>query len=115
MSVEQADPDERACLAAAIRRALERASPGSVTLARGSLAAGASDIYSDIDLLWDVRDDAFPAAVADLRLVLDAVAPVASVRSDLSWQNSAKRRCSSSASATRRSSGASTWRCSRAP
>jgi hypothetical protein len=71
---------------------VERASPGSVALARGSLAAGASDIYSDIDLLWDVRDDAFPAAVAGLRPVLDAVAAVASVRSDPSWQNSAKRR-----------------------
>ena len=85
------DSDARARLVADILGELT-AVPGSVTLLRGSLAEGRSDAYSDIDLLWDVPDAAFGAAIAELSETLERVRSVASLRFDPDFQQSAKRR-----------------------
>ena len=60
------ESDERARLAADLLAELAAAVPGSAAQLRGSLAEGRADIYSDIDLLWDVPDAAFDAAIAEL-------------------------------------------------
>ena len=65
---------------------------GSAALLRVSLAEGRADLYSDTDLLWDVSDNAFSAALAALPVILEGVRPVASLRFDPDFQHSAKRR-----------------------
>ena len=86
------ESDERARLAADLLAALATAVPDSTALPRGSLAEGRADIYSDIDLLWDVPDAGFDAAIAGLPSILKRVQPVASLRFDPDFQHSAKRR-----------------------
>lgn len=71
---------------------LRTAVPGSETVLRGSLAEGHDDIYSDIDLIWEVPDDEFISAIARLPAILTRVRPVASLRFDPNFQHSAKRR-----------------------
>jgi hypothetical protein len=84
--------NERARLVTDLLRELTSACPGSVALLRGSLAEDRADLYSDIDLLWDVPDTAFSAALAALPVILEAVRPVASLRFDPDFEHSAKRR-----------------------
>jgi predicted nucleotidyltransferase len=84
--------DERAQLAVDLLKELAAAVPGSTALLRGSLAEGRADPYSDIDLLWDVPDAAFDAALDELPVTLEHVRPVASLRFDLDFQRSTKRR-----------------------
>jgi predicted nucleotidyltransferase len=86
------ETDERARLVADLLAELTAAVPGSAALLRGSLAAGRADIYSDIDLLWDVPDAAFDAAIFELPVNLERVRPVTSLRFDSDFQHSAKRR-----------------------
>jgi predicted nucleotidyltransferase len=86
------ESDERDRLVAGLVTELSAAVPDSVALPRGSLADGRADPYSDIDLLWDVPDAAFNAAVFDLPATLERVWPVASLRYDPDFQQSAKRR-----------------------
>jgi predicted nucleotidyltransferase len=86
------ETDERTRLVADLLTELEAAFPGSAVLLRGSLAEGRADPYSDIDLLWDVPDAAFNAAIAELPATLERVRPVASLRFDPDFQHSAKRR-----------------------
>jgi predicted nucleotidyltransferase len=86
------DTDERARLVADLLAELTAAVPNSVALLRGSLAAGRADPYSDIDLLWDVPDAAFDAAIAELPVILQRIRQVASLRFDPDFQHSAKRR-----------------------
>jgi hypothetical protein len=86
------ETDERARLAADLLTELAAAVPGSAALLRGSLAEGRADPYSDIDLLWDVPDAAFGAAIAELPGTLERVRSVASLRFDPDFQQSAKRR-----------------------
>jgi hypothetical protein len=86
------ESEERARLVADLLRELTTAVPGSTALLRGSLAEGRADRYSDIDLLWDVPDAAFSPAIPDLPLILERVRPVASLRFDPDFQQSAKRR-----------------------
>jgi len=86
------DTDERARLVADLQAELTAAVPNSVALLRGSLAEGRADLYSDIDLLWDVPDAGFSAAIAELPVTLSHVRPVASLRFDPDFQHSAKRR-----------------------
>jgi predicted nucleotidyltransferase len=83
---------ERARLVADLFEQLAAAIPGSTVLLRGSLAEGRADPYSDIDLLWDIPDAAFNAAVVELPAALERVRPVASARCDPDFQRSAKRR-----------------------
>ncbi|HEX2282044.1 MAG TPA: hypothetical protein VHG52_09825 [Thermomicrobiales bacterium] len=83
---------ERARLVAGLLAELTAAVPGSTALPRGSLAEGRADIYSDIDLLWDVPDVAFDAAISELPAILERVRQVASLRFDPDFQHSAKRR-----------------------
>jgi predicted nucleotidyltransferase len=86
------ESDERARLVADLLSELAAAVPGSAALLRGSLAEGRADIYSDIDLLWDVPDAAFDATIAELPAILERVRQVASLRFDPDFQHSAKRR-----------------------
>jgi predicted nucleotidyltransferase len=86
------ETDERTRLVADLLTELETAFPGSAALLRGSLAEGRADPYSDIDLLWDVPDAAFNAAIAELPATLERVRPVASLRFDPDFQHSARRR-----------------------
>jgi predicted nucleotidyltransferase len=86
------ETDERTRLVADLLTELEAAFPGSAALLRGSLAEGRADPYSDIDLLWDVPDAAFNAAIAELPATLERVRPVASLRFDPDFQRSARRR-----------------------
>jgi predicted nucleotidyltransferase len=84
--------DERARLVAGLLGELVMAVPGSTAILRGSLAEGRADLYSDIDLLWDVPDAAFSTSIAELPVTLERVRPVASLRFDPDFQHSAKRR-----------------------
>src|SRR5918995_1038279 len=85
------ETDERARLVADLFEQLAAAIPGSTVL-RGSLAEGRADPYSDIDLLWDIPDASFNAALAELPVTLERVRPVTSLRFDPDFQHSAKRR-----------------------
>ena len=60
------DTDERARLVADLLTEMAAAVPNSMALLRGSLAEDRADVYSDIDLLWDVPDAAFHAVIAEL-------------------------------------------------
>ena len=88
----QLDPAERTRLLISVLAALNEAVPGSHAEARGSLAEGQADAYSDIDVLWEVPDASFEQSVWSLKDTLSRVRPVESFRSDPLLQNSAKRR-----------------------
>jgi predicted nucleotidyltransferase len=83
---------KREDLARRICADLEQAVPGSYARLRGSLAEDRADAFSDIDVEWDVPDDAFPQALPRARETLERVRAVESFRSDPDFQNSAKRR-----------------------
>ena len=82
---------QRSVLANAVTRALARAVGGSTSGLRGSLARGSSDRYSDIDVFWELPDDAFVEAIDELPVILSDAGPVESIRSDPLLQNSEKR------------------------
>ena len=86
------ETEERARLVADLLTELPAAVPGSAALLRGSLAEGRADPYSDIDLLWEIPDADFGAALAELPVTLERVRPIASLRFDPDFQHSAKRR-----------------------
>lgn len=92
MNPSPLDPTLRDALAQRIPAALTEAAPGSTALLRGSLAEGRSDAYSDIDLLWEVPDDLFPACAARIAEILGAVRPLESLRLDRDFQHSDRRR-----------------------
>ncbi len=85
-------PERRAALVESLTEALGMAVAGSDVSLRGSLATGEADQFSDIDLLWVVPGDRFPAAIACIPDTLAAVSPVSSVRSDPDFQGSRNRR-----------------------
>ena len=74
--------ERRARIVAAIATALRAAIPGSDVALRGSLATGAADEFSDIDLRWEVPVDDVEMAVAAVPNALSGVAPVVSIRAD---------------------------------
>jgi predicted nucleotidyltransferase len=86
------ETEERARLVTNLLTRLTAAIPGSSALLRGSLAECRADSYSDIDLLWDVPDAAFNAAIAELPAILERVRTVASLRFDPDFEKSTKRR-----------------------
>ena len=86
------DPDIREILTQRIITTLESAVQESIAQLRGSLADGTADIYSDIDLVWEVPDHLFPAAVDGIGDILSEAHPVASLRSAPEFQRSDKRR-----------------------
>lgn len=86
------DDATRTELVAVMRSRLEAALPGSEVTLRGSLAENRADVYSDIDLLWEMPDDAFASAVAGLPATLERVRSVASLRFDPDFQHSTRRR-----------------------
>jgi hypothetical protein len=102
---------ERDSLAERILRSLSAVVPGSVALLRGSLAEGRADIYSDIDVLWEVSDAHFKSAIEQVNGLLMAVHPIESWRSDPDFSVQANGVSSSYASPTWRCFGAwtSTW------
>ena len=86
------DTTLRDSLAQDALKCLRNASRDSTALLRGSLAEGSADRYSDIDIVWEVPDDLFPACVSRAGEILSQVRPIASIRSDPDFQNSDKRR-----------------------
>jgi hypothetical protein len=86
------DVAQRAQLATDLLLRLPEAIPGSWARLRGSLAENRADLYSDIDLLWDVPDADFSTTLAALPVLLAQVGPVGSLRFDPEFQRSAKRR-----------------------
>jgi hypothetical protein len=85
-------PERRDQLAAGLRAQLEAFVPGSVTALRGSLAAGAADSYSDIDLCWVAWDETFGAAVSAAEGLAVRLASVRVVRIDPGLARSDRRR-----------------------
>ena len=85
-------PERRDQLAAGLRAELEAFVPGSVTAFRGSLATRTTDPYSDIDLCWVVRDEAFGAAVSVAVGLAAQLALVRAVRVDPRLARSDRRR-----------------------
>ena len=86
------DTKVRDGLAKRILECLEQAVPGSEASLRGSLATGQADQYSDIDVLWQVPDDQFQGCTAHIEDILAPVAPIESLRSDIDYQRSDRRR-----------------------
>lgn len=86
------DPALRADLAERVLGALQSAVPGSTAGLRGSLAVGNADPYSDIDLLWELPDELFPAALVRLEDTLSSVQGLESLRFDPALQNSDQHR-----------------------
>lgn len=83
---------DRAALAAEVRIALERCAPGSGAELIGSMASGAADAFSDIDIAWVVPDSQFPDCLARMVEALGEVQPVEGVRSDPDFLRSDCRR-----------------------
>ncbi|WP_241562357.1 hypothetical protein [Streptomyces hoynatensis] len=79
-------------LAAEVRVALVLGCSGSTAALRGSLASGAADAFSDIDVEWIVPDARFASCLSRAPEVLAAVRPVASVRVDPEFAHSDRRR-----------------------
>lgn len=65
-----------------VRACLERYCPGSTTLLRGSLAHGTADVYSDMDVEWQVPAARFAPCVREAGEALAPLAAVHSVRAD---------------------------------
>jgi predicted nucleotidyltransferase len=86
------DPRERARLAERIRGRLAEAAPGSAAEVQGSLARGGADLYSDIDVLWEIPDDQFDWSLRSLQSTLSSLHPLESIRFDPEFQDSKKRR-----------------------
>jgi len=85
-------PQRRDALVRVVRAALRQTPAGSEVRLRGSLASGTAGPYSDIDLLWVVSDEDFPAALARLGDGLGRAHRVASVRVDPDFALSDRRR-----------------------
>ena len=58
----------------------------------GSLASGAADAFSDIDVEWVVPDAQFPGCLARVAEALGEVQPVAGIRGDPDFHHSDRRR-----------------------
>lgn len=65
---------------------------GSSAQLRGSLAEHRADVYSDIDLLWQVPDHQFTATLNRVPAILAVIQPIESLRYDPDFQQSQKRR-----------------------
>src|SRR5262245_61361495 len=66
-------------LIAAVTRALEADARIESLWLSGSLAQGAGDAWSDVDVTAAIADEALPGAVADYAKDLSAIAPVVHV------------------------------------
>ena len=86
------NPEERSRLARQILSRLEESVSASSAQLRGSLAEGGGDPYSDIDVVWEVPDEAFGAALEGMEKALSRVRPLASLRLDPAFQKSDRRR-----------------------
>ena len=82
------NPEERSRLARQILSRLEESVSGSSAQLRGSLAEGGGDPYSDIDVVWEVPDEAFAAALEGMEKALSRVRPLTSLRLDPAFQKS---------------------------
>lgn len=86
------DARQRKELTDRILATLEKAAPGSDAQLRGSLADKSADVYSDIDVLWEVADSFFKSRVDNIMDILSEVHRIESLRSEPTFQNSKKRR-----------------------
>jgi hypothetical protein len=66
--------------------------PQSTAALRESLAEERDDIFSDIDILWDVPESAFAWSVATVRQIVERAGRIASFRADPDVQRSTTRR-----------------------
>ena len=86
------DTELRAKLADGVISCLEEAVPGSMALLRGSLGRNRADLYSDIDVFWEVPDTLFKPCVDSLKEIVSKVRPLESIRFAPEFQISEKRR-----------------------
>src|SRR5579875_2218566 len=86
------DSHDRDRLIRQVLGALAEAVPGSTAALRGSLATAENDVYSDIDLTWDLPAENFPPSPAELESILASTGPVESVRSDPEYAHSPRQR-----------------------
>lgn len=86
------NPQLRYDLAMNVIAVLSSAVPGSEAELRGSLAEGSADIYSDIDIRWQLPDASFVDGVTRLNEYLSSIGEVESVRIDPDLQRSEKHR-----------------------
>ena len=85
-------PGRRQELAGRLLAALQDWIPGSSARLRGSLATGAADDYSDIDICWEVPDAPLAEAADTAAAGLSQVRAVSSLRTDPDLAASAMRR-----------------------
>ncbi len=86
------DPQIRNKLVNRILDCLEKAVTDSTAGLRGSLAGEKADLYSDIDVLWEIPDAEFMVCVENMEEILSRVLPLESIRSDPELQRSKKHR-----------------------
>ena len=86
------DPNSRDQLVDEIIGSLKRAEAQSTVKLRGSLADGRGDVYSDIDIRWEIPDAHFALLIERVEEILSTVRPLESIRSDPNFQNSDRRR-----------------------
>src|SRR5258706_12146824 len=86
------DTTIRARLVARLLHDLPDAIPGSAAHLRGSLAEHRADVYSDIDILWEIPDQQFALSVNRIHSILTAIHPLESLRFDPDFQQSQRRR-----------------------
>ncbi len=85
-------PARRSLVAASLCGALNATISGSEAGLRGSLASGAADRYSDVDICWVVPDDGFARAVDSAARAVESVHAVSSLRIDPDLARSELRR-----------------------
>jgi hypothetical protein len=88
----QLDTTIRTRLVERLLHDLPEAVPGSAAHLRGSLADHRADVYSDIDMLWEIPDPQFTRSVNRVPTLLTAIHPCESLRFDPDFQQSHKRR-----------------------
>lgn len=79
-------------LANRLCEALELEVPGSFCRLRGSLASGAADQFSDIDLAWEIPGSIFIPTLCAIEGILNKILPIASFRSDPDFHDSTSER-----------------------
>ena len=72
--------------------ALVESVPDSKATLKGSLEQGTADLYSDIDIFWEVPDQEFQSSIKRLQETLSRVRAVESFRYDTEFSNSDRRR-----------------------
>ena len=86
------DPQQRAKFVCGLKSHFLTVVPRSVVELHGSIAAGSADEYSDIDLVWEIPDDQFNAAVLCVEDTMTSLQRVSTMQFDPLFQASDRRR-----------------------